>query len=143
MTVFYHIDVYTTHIYKSSLSKRTVIMAPRNFSGADPSSANRRVIVNTLGGDRSFLLLLLYLLFLPIASLCFHLLLRYMRRRGFVERETAEALLRQCHSVLLRANDSYALSSGYFTKNSNNNNSDYAGSSNSEKSVSSSAPKTA
>ena len=60
--------------------------------------------------DRTFILFTLYLLFLPLATLSFHLLLRYMRRCGFIERETAEALLQQCHQVLLRANDSLTLS---------------------------------
>jgi hypothetical protein len=65
--------------------------------------------------DRLFILFTLYLLFFPLATLSFHLLLRYMRRRGFIERETAEGLLHQCHNVLLHANDSLTLSRCFST----------------------------
>ena len=57
-----------------------------------------------------FLFFLFYLLVLPISILLFALLLRFLRRQGFITPGTAEELLLQCHSVLRGVNASLSSS---------------------------------
>ena len=56
------------------------------------------------------LFLLHYIIFMPVVVLVFALLLRYLRRQGFIDKGTSEEMLTQCNSVLRNVN--VALNSG-------------------------------
>jgi len=86
-----------------------------------------------------FLFFIFYLLVLPISLLLFALLLRFLRRQGFITPGTAEELLLQCHSILRGVNASLSSSNSVNNDNQNDHGAyesiNNSGSSNSKKQV--------
>ena len=86
----------------------------------DDANENNQFILNghlSMITVERFLFFIFYLLVLPISLLLFALLLRFLRRQGFITPGTAEELLLQCHSILRGVNAS--LSSSNSVNNDN------------------------